>query len=179
MNLSPLKIVSLNCHGLADPERRGHMFYFLRTLQADIICLQETHTTSEAARFWTQTWGGPAVWSHQVGILLAPRHKLTSFSFSHSQRVLCADVIVRGHSFSVANIYAPAQPNVRARFFEQLRPTLFDPTRFAFIAGDWNCCPDPIRDRWPTFSRPDDHWSILAPTLSSFVDAALQGAHQH
>jgi exonuclease III len=178
MNVTSLKIISLNCRGLANPERRRQFFYYIRNLEADIICLQETHTSPEEARFWTQSWGGPAVWSSHVGLLLAPQHTLHSSIFSHAQRVVCGDVTVRGHSFSVANIYAPATRHTRAQFFESLDSTLFDPTQFAFIAGDWNCCPDPDRDRWPVVSRPDQ-WHLLAPALTSFFDAALQGAQQH
>jgi exonuclease III len=112
MNITPLKIISLNCRGLANPERRRRIFLYLRSFNADIICLQETHTPPEDAAFWTQTWGGPAIWSHHVGLLLAPRHTLRSYSFHHAQRVLCGDVTVGGHSFSVANIYAPANRTV-------------------------------------------------------------------
>jgi exonuclease III len=175
---TPLRIISLNCRGIANPEYRQRFFYYLHTLDADIICLQETHTPPEDARFWTQSWGGPAIWSYHVGLLLAPRHKIRSFSFSHAQRVLCGDITVRGRSFSVANIYAPADRTVRARFFDSFDSTVFDPMQFAFLAGDWNCCPDPVQDRYP-ISAHSDHWPKLAPALSSFFDAALQGAQQH
>src|SRR5262245_20117237 len=47
--------------------------------------------------------------------------------------------------------------------------------RFAFIAGDWNCCPDPSRDRTTPLLRPDG-WLDLAPSLTYFFDGALAGA---
>src|SRR6185295_10946361 len=86
------------------------------------------------------------------------------------------EVSVRDHTFQELNMYAHADATQRLCFFEKLEdePIFFDPLRVAFLAGDWNCCPDPV-DRVPP-RRQSDHWHYLAPRLSPYFDAALQGA---
>src|SRR5688572_14294753 len=109
MDIPRLKICTLNCRGIANDLTRQRLYHYLRTnIQADIICLQETHTPPDNANFWTQVWAGPAVWSHYVGILLHPSHTLLSSSFSMDDRIVQAEVSVRGSTFVVANMYAPA-----------------------------------------------------------------------
>src|SRR5499427_534161 len=178
MDLPQITIVTLNCRGIVDPDKRRRFFHFIRNLQADIICLQETHTPSRDAAFWTQQWAAPAVWTKDVAILFDHSHTFIGHnSFEHG-RMLLAEVSVRGRVFSVANFYAPADRPGRKSFFERLTVDHFDPHKVAFIAGDWNCVPDPSRDR---SMRPElsDHWHYLAPSLVNYFDAALQGAVQH
>ena len=145
MTVPPIKIATLNCRGIATQEARRTLFHYLRKFSFDIICLQETNTPSTRADFWTQQWLGPALWSRHVGILLHPKHSFRSHSFSHQQRLLIADVTVQGHTFSVANMYAPSNSTARSKFFRSLSPATFAPC--TFVAGDWNCVPDPTQDR--------------------------------
>ena len=176
VQLPRLTIITLNCRGIRDDVRRRKLFYHLRTLQADIICLQETHCSAAAAAYWTSMWAGPAVWSKHAGVLLAPSHSLVSSSVRFQERLILAEVKVRGHTFTVANLYAPAQDSERSSLFRSFvdHPALFDPTRVAFWTGDWNCCPSPV-DREPPRAL-SDHWVQLAPSLVDYFDAALQGA---
>src|SRR5262245_26056631 len=167
MDIPRLTICTLNCRGIALECTRRKVYHFLRTdCQADIICLQETNTPVQEADFWTQVWTGPAVWSCFVGFLLHFSHTLLSYTFSYGNRVVCAEVSVRGCTFAVTNMYAPSTRSTR---FESISPSTFDPMRFAFIAGDWNCCPDPSRDRSTPLLRPDG-WLDLARSLTSFFD---------
>ena len=76
MNVPKLHIVTLNCFDLRNAEKRRKVFYYLRTLSVDIVCLQETNTPAAEASHWTSLWAGPAVWSKHVGLLLAPQHTL-------------------------------------------------------------------------------------------------------
>jgi exonuclease III len=171
------RIVTLNANGLIDHTRRRHIFLFLRRLDPDIVCLQETHTPENAATFWTSQWQGPAVWTCHTGILLARRHQLHHSTTSHQGRLLQAEVTVNGCRFSLLNIYAPADPPARRQFFDQLAQTPFDPVEISFIAGDWNTYPDSRRDRHPPLPSQDrHHWTRLAPAIASFEDAAMLGA---
>ena len=112
MDVPRLTICTLNCRGIGNDATRRKLYTFLRTeCRADIICLQETNTPAHRADFWTQVWAGPAVWSRRVGILLHPTHTLLSHTLSHEDRLLCAEVSVRGCTFAVANMYA--RPNGR------------------------------------------------------------------
>ena len=178
IELPRLTICTLNCAGLGNADTRRALYYFLRTeCKADIICLQETHTLERNADFWTRTWAGPAVWSYHVGLLLHPSHTLISHTFSREGRLVCAEVSIRGSTFSVANMYAPADPQARRTFFNSFDSFTFDPFRFALLAGDWNCCPDPSQDRSSISDRDRvDFWPLLATSITSFFDGALAGA---
>jgi len=177
MDIPRLKICTLNCRGLGNDLTRQRLYHYLRThIQADIICLQETHTPPQAAKFWTQVWAGPAVWSQHVGLLLHPSHTLLSSTFSKDKRIVQAEVSVRGCSFAVANMYAPATRPARLAFFHDLDLDMFDET--TFLVGDWNCCPNPSQDRTSVPAQPDG-WMSLAPSLTSFFDGALAGAASH
>jgi len=120
VQLPRLTIITLNCRGIRDDVRRRKLFYHLRTLQADIICLQETHCSAAAAAYWTSMWAGPAVWSKHVGVLLAPSHSLVSSSVRFQERLILAEVKVRGHTFTVANLYAPPRTQNGLPFFGRL-----------------------------------------------------------
>ena len=178
IDLPRLTICTLNCAGLLNPETRRDLYYFLRSeCTADIICLQETHTPAREADYWTQVWAGPAVWTHWCGLLLHPSHTLLSHTVSHDGRLVFAEVSIRGCTFTVANMYAPADRTERRTFFHSFDETTFDPFRVAFLAGDWNCCPDPSQDR-SSLSDHDhaDYWPLLANNITSFFDGALAGA---
>ena len=178
LELPKLSIVTLNCKGIGKRLTRLQVFHYLRNLQADIICLQETHTLPGDAAHWTSQWAGPAVWSYHVGILLNSRHTIKQHSFSHGDRMCSAEVSVRGRVFTVVNLYAPALSSERRAFFKRLSSGIFDPTTDAFIVGDWNCCPNPSQDRYPV-PRDSDHWRYFAPSLREYFDAALSGAQHH
>src|SRR5919204_653066 len=67
--------------------------------------------------------------------------------------------------------------DTRRALFLSFDSDTFDPFRFAFVAGDWNCCPDPSQDRSSLSDHTrNDHWPLLAPSLTSFFDGALAGA---
>src|SRR5690349_23047218 len=103
IDLPRLTICTLNCAGICNDDTRRALYYFLRSeCKADIICLQETNAPDQGTAFWTQVWAGPAVWSHYVGFLLHPSHTLLSHTFSREGRLVCAEVSIRGSTFSVA-----------------------------------------------------------------------------
>ena len=83
MDLPQITIVTLNCRGIVDHDKRRRFFHFLRNLQTDIYCLQETHTPSRDAAFWTQQWAAPAVWTKDVAILLDNSHTVSSGYKNH------------------------------------------------------------------------------------------------
>jgi endonuclease/exonuclease/phosphatase family metal-dependent hydrolase len=85
----PLKIVTLNVRGMANPERRAQVFRFLRTLQAHVICLQEVHAPA-VCDFWSTQWGGAASWNNFTAILFAPSLGSPTFDISHEGRVLAS-----------------------------------------------------------------------------------------
>src|SRR5919201_1945781 len=67
LQLPRLTIITLNCRVLRDDTKRRKLFHHLRTLQADIICLQETHCSAADERYWTNIWAGPVVRTPWIG----------------------------------------------------------------------------------------------------------------
>src|SRR6185295_5242545 len=67
-----LKIVSLNVRGMADPDVRQVLFWYLRRFSAHVICLQEVHAPDADAAFWSLSWGGAASFNKHTAILILP-----------------------------------------------------------------------------------------------------------
>src|SRR5690349_2693626 len=128
LHLPRLTIITLNCRGLRDDTRRRKLFYHLRTLHADIICLQETHCSAADAHYWTSMWAGPAVWTKHVGVLLASSHSFVHSSVHFTERLILATATVRGHTLTVANLYVPADDPERRSLFRSFvdHPSLLD-----------------------------------------------------
>ena len=79
--MASLKLKSFNVRQLADGIKRRQMFNYLRDKQADVILLQETHSTTKMEKVWRNEWGGNIYYSHGnsnargVCILFKPRAK--------------------------------------------------------------------------------------------------------
>ena len=58
-----LSILSLNVRGLRNNLKRRAIFNFCRD-RANVICLQETHSTEKDELQWALEWGGPIYFSH-------------------------------------------------------------------------------------------------------------------
>ncbi len=59
-----LKIISLNVRGLRDNTKRKAIFLFCRRYNADLIFLQETHSSDADTKFWKAQWGDRIYFSH-------------------------------------------------------------------------------------------------------------------
>ena len=55
---SGVKVLSVNCQGLRNKEKRNDVLNYLGSLQAGIICLQDTHWTDSDIRVIKQAWNG-------------------------------------------------------------------------------------------------------------------------
>jgi len=172
----PLKILTLNVAGMADPDKRALLFRFLRDHPAHVICLQEVHAPDDCD-FWSVHWGGPASWNWNTAILLSPSLGKPQFDVSYEGRVLAATFRFQGQVYKIANIYAHADRSARRHFFDQLSASADFFSSFDFLVGDWNSYPDPLRDR-VSISPPQAYqtWPHLLPVLAPFSDAAFAGA---
>ena len=59
-----LKIVSLNVRGLGHFKKRRSIFSWARRTRADLVLLQETHSTAEIELKWQHECGGQILFSH-------------------------------------------------------------------------------------------------------------------
>ena len=58
-----LQLISLNTRGLRDALKRKTVFNYYRE-RANLICLQETHSTAQDEVIWQSEWGGKIYYSH-------------------------------------------------------------------------------------------------------------------
>ncbi|CAH3031640.1 unnamed protein product, partial [Pocillopora meandrina] len=59
-----LKLVSLNVRGLSNFRKCGAIFTWCRKQKADLIFLQETHSTKAGGYKWKKEWGSEIIFSH-------------------------------------------------------------------------------------------------------------------
>ena len=77
---SLIKLITLNCNGLAEKPKRNRVLDILSTYRKALICLQEVHTTEcgDSQHPWAGEWKGQSFWSGMssrsagVAILVTP-----------------------------------------------------------------------------------------------------------
>ena len=55
--------MSINVRGLANESKRRSIFEMTRK-RADIICIQESHSTLKMEEIWKNEWGGKILFNH-------------------------------------------------------------------------------------------------------------------
>ena len=178
-----LRILTLNVRGIADRDKRVALFHLLRTIPADVFCLQEVHAPDDHT-LWDMEWGGEARWNKYTAILFPRRLGSTTFDVRLHGRVLSSTFQFRGRFYNLANLYIPATREERIPFLDKLRREHLDHfSSFDLLVGDWNMFPDLQRDRsvprsgGPPSSFPAyADWAHFAPFVSNFFDAALTGS---
>ena len=58
------KFISLNVRGISNFRKRRTIFTWCRKQKADVIFLQETHSTKDNELLWKREWGAPFYCSH-------------------------------------------------------------------------------------------------------------------
>ena len=64
MDLEKFNLLSLNVRGLRNFDKHKAVFRWLKLKKADIIFLQETHTTAAEESKWWNLWDGPSFFSY-------------------------------------------------------------------------------------------------------------------
>ena len=57
-NIDDIRVLSANCRGLKDKEKRYDVVNYIRDMKADIICLQDTHLTENDTSAFKNIWNG-------------------------------------------------------------------------------------------------------------------------
>ena len=120
-----VKIISQNVRGLNMNEKHRGLFMYAKE-KAEIICLQETHSTVDTEKFWRNKFGGQCYWSHGtsasrgVGILIKKNCEVQIIdSFSDKEgRIIGVTYKECEQKFLLVNIYAPN--NDDPHFFTEL-----------------------------------------------------------
>ena len=145
--MADLNITTINVNGITQPVKRQKIFDYLRTLQADFICLQETHEhDNHATKQWSQEWGRTGYLSagtahgRGVGVLLRPNldAELLSHNIDDDGRYISLVLRYGNHEINLINVNAPTDDQSRQRFYETIS-TSSEATQYCIIAGDFNC----------------------------------------
>ncbi|KAJ8043315.1 hypothetical protein HOLleu_10343 [Holothuria leucospilota] len=62
--MSDIKICTYNVRGLRQVKKRRSQFTYFHRHSFDIIFAQETHSSINDVRCWTNEWGGKIIFSH-------------------------------------------------------------------------------------------------------------------
>ena len=140
-----VKVVSMNCQGLADPRKRRDVFHYLREKSYSIYLLQDTHFDPKLENCIRAEWGYKCYFasynsnSRGVSILFN-----NNFEFSVNKvykdiagNYIFATVRMMDKEFVIVSLYGPNRDN--PEFYAELEERISE-VRFEnlIIGGDWN-----------------------------------------
>lgn len=146
-----LKLLTFNCRGMQDYFKRRKIFHYIRSLNGDIIFLQETHSDMNDERLWKSQWGEFAFFasftSNSRGVAILIRNslalKVNSVFKDPNGRFLILDVMLNKLPLTLINVYAPNydDPNFLLEVFAEA-DKIVNP--FLIVAGDFNSVLGPL-----------------------------------
>ena len=153
--LMALSVVSINCNGLRDQQKRAGFLQWLRGLPCtvDVVCVQEAHCVSSAeCESWFRSSGFSSVVSpgsnKSCGVIILFRPVLSFVrSWADSDgRFLQCEFQLHDKSFRVVSLYAPNRNPARDQFFD-LASCFVDPSVPTLLCRDLNTVFDRALDR--------------------------------
>ena len=147
--------MSINTRGMSEEIKRRSMFKYCRD-RADIIFLQETHSTKKSEKQWLNEWGGEIIFNHGSSdargvCILFKRNiecKLYMVQRDLEGRILNVEIAVENKKYSLTNVYGP---NVDTPvFFINILELLKETSENKIVMGDFNCALNPSLDRLNT-----------------------------
>ena len=192
------KIISLNVRGISNYKKRRTIFTWCRKQKADVIFLQETHSTERNEAAWKKEWGAPLYYSHGAnnarGVAILIQNKFDCIvqesAIDADGRFLMLKVLLNGEQALLVNVYGPNRDSQLSSFYQNLLKHIlekgFDTIDNIIMGGDFNCPLNPIVDkrggnlipRQSVINSIDhlqteldlhDIWRIKNPTLRSFT----------
>ena len=167
-----LRLSSLNVRGMRNQQERRKMFKHFKSMEYDVIMLQETHSTPNDVELWEKQWGGPCFFSHGdnlsrgVAILFSNKNVVVSQSIysDPNGRIIIIEATLKDISLTLVNIYAPNKDS--PMFFKELFQKLdLCEQCDKVIGGDFNVVMDPVADR---HNCRESHTSAMK-TLNNYV----------
>lgn len=189
-----LRIVSFNVNGLSDFVKRKDVFNYLRTQNAHMFLLQETHLKTQQQNYIRSMWGyecilsGKSSNSKGVAVLFNNNfeYKLHKIVRDTEGCYIIIDIEMLGKRFTLVNIYGPSGYDSPG-FFEDLLLQIdtFENENIV-IGGDFNVPLDINKDtfQYRIISRPRarrmlneiidrynlvDVWRALNPSKKQFT----------
>ena len=128
---------------MASEQKRSTIFGYLRK-RADIICLQETHSSVEDEALWRNQWGGLVFFSHgntqSRGVMILIKNSMfancTRVKKDEEGRVLSVSIKIDEKRINIIAIYAPNQDS--PEFFSNLHEYIDADVENTLLLGDFN-----------------------------------------
>ena len=148
-----LLVVSANCQGLQNKQKRRDMIDYFEKSNASIICFQDTHWTSKDEQIVKSLWKGDCILngnssnSRGVAILLNTNfeYKILKISKDDEGNMITLDLVMGDISLKLINLYAPNRDS--PLFFEKVKEIMESNTQtYTMILGDLNLVLDPSLD---------------------------------
>ena len=143
------RVVGLNTNGLRGIKKRNKIL--LRTrCQGDVILLQETHTTIDIEKEFTDKYKDKFIFSHgtakRKGVMIIFKncleHEISKVIKDDDGRYLIVVCTIQGQRFLLVNAYAPNDESENSLFLNNLSIEIFKISNESYdyivCEGDWN-----------------------------------------
>ena len=123
--------------------------------RAEVVCLQETHSSKADELVWTAEWGGAGIFSHgnnnSRGVCILTRKGANiglynSMSDPEGRYIITHLISPSQNIYTLCTVYAPNKDN--SFFFDALSQNLCDYPAERVIIGDFNVVLNPKKDRY-------------------------------
>ena len=151
--MADLKIMSMNCRGLAQQHKRRDTLNYLKNSSADIILLQETHISQRTIPFFDTLWPGKCYHSCKASnsggttILTKPSlpYDLIVEHSSEDGNFVLVVIKIKNNLLTIVNIYGPNDDT--PSFYKRIDALLQQvPQENIIIGGDYNFVIDRVLD---------------------------------
>ena len=146
-----IKLLSLNVRGLSNFKKRRAIFSWCRKQKADLIFLQETHSSKEREGQWIKEWGAQILFSHGStnarGVAVLIKNgldiKIQMNQTDSIGRIVLLKAVIKEETYAIVNIYGPNKDADAVKFYHNLSNLLrtndFGNEENIIMGGDFNC----------------------------------------
>ena len=148
-----LSILSVNCQGLGNAQKRRDIFHYWKTKKIDILYLQDTHFERKLEPYVAAEWGYQAYFasynsvSRGVAILFNNtfEFRVKKSLSDENGNYLFILVQIKGADYLLVNIYGPNPDN--SDFYKGINLKIVNfGCRNLILAGDFNLVLNPFKD---------------------------------
>ena len=162
-NKEPLGLISLNCRGLGDVNKRLKLIGWLNkfhNVTSKIIFLQETHSTLRTEKQWENDWNGCKIYfshgdSSSRGVAtIIPKSldcKVIETIICPGGRYVATIIEIATSVFCLINCYAPCtnKPRDQLKWLDKIQEIIIKHSNTNIvIGGDLNDCFIPLLDKF-------------------------------
>ena len=150
----------MNARGLGNQKKRVSVFRWLTNQKADVVFLQECHTSKDTEHLFKRDWSGPVLFSHGntqsrgVAILIQENldfKVIDEIYNSPDGRLLILDVLIQDSNFKLVNLYAPNKEGEQIAFYNLVNNVFkkykLDEEENVIMGGDFNIIFDHLLEK--------------------------------